>query len=180
MFTWAAKEIEEHKGRIAALEQHVAELEKSLENARKERDAAAGSLGVAVAAGKVGQQQARELMEACTRWANSATEALEQRDAALADNAAFVSEMARIGEWAAKVRQRDVEGAIRAFLEQPHPGAALLEEHRKALVRARNDGRSSALLEVQRARAKAVQPSEAFALLTYALDCINALKEDES
>jgi hypothetical protein len=30
--------------------------------------------------------------------------------------------------------------AIAAALAQPHPGAALLEEHRKALVRARNGG----------------------------------------
>jgi hypothetical protein len=56
-----------------------------------------------------------------------------ERDAALADNAALVSELARIGGWAAKARQSDLEVATRALLSEPHPGAALLEAHAKAL-----------------------------------------------
>lgn len=57
-----------------------------------------------------------------------------------ADNAALVSELARIGGWATGARQRDLEGAIRAVLSTPHTGSARLEEHRKALARARNEG----------------------------------------
>lgn len=65
----------------------------------------------------------------------------KERDAALADNAALVEVLGDVAH-----RSMDTLGgqdahdrAVRVHA-QPHPGAALLEEHRKALVRARNEG----------------------------------------
>jgi hypothetical protein len=52
-------------------------------------------------------------------------------------------------------------------------------EHAKALVRARNEGLGLSALAVSRAKAKSATGSEAFALLDYAEDCINAMKESE-
>jgi hypothetical protein len=73
--------------------------------------------------------------------------ALEQeRDTALADNAAHDEVFQNIQKHTACVNTTE---AIRIHLAMPHPGAALLEEHRKALVKARNEGLEKAAKAVK-------------------------------
>lgn len=118
--------------RIAALEQHVAELEKSLENARKERD-----------------EWRRKAMDAESHPVVVAMR--QERDAAIADNAALVNGLRHARATMAALRDTDNPKSRRSSAERgissadtvllaDHPGAALLEEHRMALVRARNEG----------------------------------------
>jgi hypothetical protein len=61
---------------------------------------------------------------------------------------------------------------LRHIATQPHPGAALLEEHRKALVRARNEGLDAAIAAIDAAfmEDEDVAPQ----------DVIRAMKEPES
>lgn len=73
-----------------------------------------------------------------------------ERDAAEADNAALMRGMV-----AALAMSREGPTSAECGLSllsllslQPHPGAALLEEHRKALVRARNEGLERAALAI--------------------------------
>jgi hypothetical protein len=72
-------------------------------------------------------------------------------EAAVADTAAWRDVAARLHRAAPAARSGvdddatiaqwdDAKANYYALRAQPHPGAALLEEHRKALVRARNDG----------------------------------------
>lgn len=87
------------------------------------------------------------------------TEELERvramRDAAVADNAALLEEARMAGHEyrSAKDMAEDPNPGRSmhlstcrhcAVVNAIHPGAALLEEHRKALVRARNEGREEA------------------------------------
>lgn len=73
----------------------------------------------------------------------------KERDAALADNVALLAAIAseELGHDyqglcpdKTQPKARDPECAACRLLDSPHPGSALLEEHRKALVRARNEG----------------------------------------
>lgn len=191
----AANAIEALRAHIAALEQHVSDLDKSLENVRQERDALkANSPGFSESspAGQVADDERRVFgalsrhdeatpynLEALSRLAAAAKE----RHAALADNAALLQALLDVAElrlsgptlnaMAAKLKTERHPGAalleelamlrgVRAqaqvdakFIHEalgwagewpsslPAPSravVALLEEHRKALVRARNEG----------------------------------------
>lgn len=116
------------EAQIKALEQHVSDLEKSLENARKERDAVRD-----VATTRISLLE--DVLAVMTK----------ERDAALADNAALVE---ALGDISTRCETRDLRGtapsqqtldaqrtviegvwqAARDTAAQPHPGAALLEE----------------------------------------------------
>lgn len=96
-----------------------------------------------------------------------------------ADNAALLAGLRRL-TWQCRDQHADEHQMADALADEPHPGARLLAEHAKALVRARNGGLAAAQREVRVARAKTAPSSEAHALLTYAEDCINAMKESES
>lgn len=114
----------------------------------------------------------------------------KERDAALADNAALVKQVTGVAPYLA-AHGFDLRGT--AFT-RPHPGAALLEEHRKALVHARNEG----LREADAKILKTAEPPAYFrehhpdrneyvaALggysvgVNHALDTIRSMKEPES
>jgi hypothetical protein len=123
----------------------------------------------------------------------------KERDAALADNAALVTGVQRIRNLVAypTLSARDTLSAVAdvglSLVVGDHPGAALPEEHRKALVRARNEGLEKAAADVDRlasiADVSAEQASnmkvrlalaeEAAALRDHAVR-IRAMKEPES
>lgn len=101
-----------------------------------------------------------------------------------ADNAALLD---RIGDGASVACEEETVATKecgdcgpchdRAILSQHHPGAALLEEHRKALARARNEG-----LEKARIAVVALMEGQAggvLKILSFAAKDINALKEPE-
>jgi hypothetical protein len=96
-----------------------------------------------------------------------------------ADNAALLAGLRRL-TWQCRDQHADEHQRADSLADDPHPGTNLLAVHAKALVRARNEGLAEAQREVRGARAKTAPPSEAYALLTYADDGINALKEPES
>ena len=125
-------------------------------------------------------------------------EARKEQDAALADNAALVEEREQLEELLSPSvligyarnhppQTRTEQNMLRwpwatldrvaAFFARPampHPGAALLEDHRRALVRARNEG-----LERGAAWAEAIgDQGLAPAALSVAV-CLRALKEPE-
>jgi hypothetical protein len=86
----------------------------------------------------------------CERLQRALATAEKERDAAVADNAAQRGDLAGLhvvlertanSLWSSRRRDRLVaETEARVALTDPHPGAALLEQHRKELVRARNEG----------------------------------------
>lgn len=85
----------------------------------------------------------------------------KERDAAVADNAALVEDMKRAHVAAMHVTTlpgtlQEVWEATSKAWRQPHPGAALLEQHRKALEdayqRGRDDERKAGGLSLARAR----------------------------
>jgi hypothetical protein len=116
-----------------------------------------------------------------------------ERDAALADNAALVH-LVRVAAgdrgpgatcWACGGRL-DHGKACRfgAALERLHPGAALLEEHREALVRARNEGLekvAQAMPDALGTHATVTLDDGGVVLLSdYVSGLIRAMKEPES
>lgn len=143
------------KERDAALAAHAA-AEKRFEQCEAERIAAGEALddakgdlrlwraGVFISAT---HQQAMDNLKAenerALRLASHAcakSERVEKdRNAAVADNAARLKQAVH----GMACRPPYPEGC-RCVLSQPHPGAALLAEHAKALVRARNEGREEA------------------------------------
>jgi len=121
-----------------------------------------------------------------------------QRDAAVADNAALLVHLRRmVAEVGAQETgtedPRKVLGMVEYMLaagacDEPHPGAALLEEHRRALVKARSEGLENAALRVE---CEATGWDEAAAhdgdsvsqeanALRCAARCVRYLKESES
>lgn len=86
--------------------------------------------------------------------------ARRERDEVLADNAALLAharflyvEAPPIDACATDVMMDRWDRAKEthvALMREPHPGTALLEEHRKALVRARNEGLEKAATECDR------------------------------
>jgi hypothetical protein len=212
----ATHEVRQH---IAALEQHVSDLEKSLEAARRGRDEAVSHLAdvteVLVGERPVGMMPGTTL--------EAAKALVRDRDAALADNAEMASLIPALsqcfagglnGKWTPDLARRTSNA-----LTNPHPGAALLaevtrlriqvatggeewlevqqalgfpddgmirsvldvrdavvgllEQHRKALVRARNEGLEKAIGEL-----RALGFHETPAGLGV-IDRIRALKEPE-
>lgn len=105
--------------------------------------------------------------------------ACADRDAATAANAA--KEVAMYGALAALSQPATLPADVRAAREfltgalRPHPGAALLEEHRKALVQARNEGLEKAKTGVMRAIQSSSEPPS-FMSICMAID---ALREPE-
>ena len=73
--------------------------------------------------------------------AQSHEETVKERDAAVADNAAV---RLKLSQAADGYNSREFWDSVDALRGTAHPGAALLEEHRKALARARNQGREEA------------------------------------
>src|SRR5512143_64455 len=112
MGAWATEELKRCKARIAALEQHVSDLEKVLTNVRKERDAA--------------EAQVQEWGKRWSAEESRAVRAEQERDAALADNAALLESHRATGDHpdCPAIKGRDCE----CVLSRLHPGASLLEE----------------------------------------------------
>jgi hypothetical protein len=117
----------DRQAQIAALEQHISDLEKSLENARKERDTI--------------QEESRARMANLTRAWASEEQAKKERDAAVADNAALPEFCAREAfravqhaEWGHNLpkgmtlEQYVPHAVSEAVAQRPRPGAALLAE----------------------------------------------------
>lgn len=130
----------------------LAQMERERDNActseaawRKRMEAAAEALGD-VLPGECGR------LDIVTR-----VKALkEERDAAVADNAALTQELRDLVEDMGKLVARGVftsfvpHPSLAQVLSQPHPGAALLAEHATALVRARNKGLEEAAKSAER------------------------------
>lgn len=140
----------EVKGYESALS-HLAAKAQGYEAVAEERDAAVSRADY-LAVLSVGQtEQMDGLIEALDTPPegdpmDSVRAIKQERDAAVADNAAL---LAWIDEWGhATWCDREHDKALRCteqcnagpMLQEPHPGAASLEQHRKALVRARNEG----------------------------------------
>lgn len=187
-----ADERDEYAVRVTTLERNGSEmtaaLEKAIEQVRKERDEARGLYQQEV----VMRQQAEcerddgiAAVRANIDGTRERAEAAErQRDEALADYAALV-EMLR--EWleaegdAESPDLKDMTPKQRAAFVcymkahdvagRPHPGAALLEGHHKALVIARNEGLEKAAQVVESA-------DDGVPLQMLADDGIRAMKEE--
>jgi len=135
--------------RAKDLQQHVTDLEKSLENAQHEAaqmDAAlrvkipeieallssacvwCGTLAPDATSAEAMRGYVRKHMLVCSGHPMRALE--RERDAALADNAALLQTVRHLTEGN---MMEGIKGATIAKTD-PHPGAALLEEHRKALA----------------------------------------------
>jgi hypothetical protein len=153
---------------IQRLEQHVSDLEKSLENVRADRDAALAELKTTkerlVSCETAVDNAMRErdgfresLGVAHSQLSDFQKESLRQRDenATLkVDNAVLLDgflrmmsvfenlalEAERSGRPDAAAEHRRSAENLRRVSAKQHPGAALLEEHKRALVRARNEG----------------------------------------
>lgn len=127
--------------------------------------------------------------------ASIAVDAVRDREAALADNAALVEHARTERQMLSLLYHRimamgprneamaDAVTTVERWMdavpdtyEQPHPGAALLEEHRKALVRARNEGLEKAAAWF---RLKAKNRLAPLSNLNVA-KAIDAMKEPES
>ena len=121
-------------------QQHISDLEKSLENVRKERDEAIPRTRDAERRADLSEQALREAQAANGRLLSDSRHIAQQRDTALSDNAALLMFVAPLAEVACEgVGPEEcgecVSCMAKLHVAQPHPGAALLEEHRKALER---------------------------------------------
>lgn len=126
---------------VAALEQHVSDLEKSLEDARKWRDEAVSHLAdvteVLVGERPVGIMPGTTL--------EAAMVLVRDRDAALADNAVFQDGFLRVMNLLENIgRQEDAE-TVRTVAMRSHPGAALLDEVTRLRVQVATGGGGSGL-----------------------------------
>jgi hypothetical protein len=123
-----------------------------------------GPLGEGVVAGARRVVAERDAMRECLASAEASIEAVqmehaatrEERDAAVADNAALLKLWQDTGclDLGPRVEREDPSSCIEQgwpldgiasctacrALGQPHPGTALLEQHKKALEHARNEG----------------------------------------
>jgi predicted nucleic acid-binding Zn-ribbon protein len=102
--------------RASELEQHISDLEKSLENARKERDEAAAEL----------RRTDNETMQIVTR-------VTDECEAVLADNAALTVELRSLFAvlWGPDFERRPAEAAAQRVLAKFHPGDALLKRMKR-------------------------------------------------
>jgi hypothetical protein len=117
-------------------------------------------------------------------WRRLAEKAEKTAAEVVADNAALLNVIIDAGEALRKKRKPSAHFVAISMVghiqcANGHPGAALLDEHRKALVRARNEGLEESAQEVGSVAAKPFPDSEARMLLDYAMDRIRALKEPE-
>lgn len=143
----------------SALQEHISDLEKSLENARKERSEAqnaservCGALGDERVARKAAEQSLRIMQTACNDAARQRDAARQEVETLKADSLSrtmVIRDMIDEGWWEHTDDDCPEDDSCQCELLrrandaaslEGHPGAALLEEHRKALVRAKNEG----------------------------------------
>lgn len=135
------------------------------------------------------KQRHAETVEAHKGTQKALAETMRERDAAVADNAVLLDgflrmmgvfeslalEAERSGDVVRAGEHRRAAESLRRIHAQPHLGAALLSEHAKALVRARNEGREQVALWAEALAAQGNNPS-ALAVAASA----RAMKEPES
>jgi tetrahydromethanopterin S-methyltransferase subunit B len=110
--------------RIAELEQHVSDLEKSLENAQKERDSTERSSAEVYGAvnAMCAARPEEDTISAMQR-------VVAERDAVLADNAEMLRHLWFLVDHIPHAHWNPTP--TRALLEEPHPGAALRERMKR-------------------------------------------------
>lgn len=132
------------KAKLAALEQHISDLEKSLEQARGERDEALAQIAHSVRLAVLARKERDEMLAQVAESTRLAEKRLAERNAtqadlddALADNAALVVALEDARDFVAvhaaalheseNAHERRLLAAVSAALLAPHPGTALLE-----------------------------------------------------
>jgi hypothetical protein len=132
------------RDRIAAAYQDVSRERAGYMKAVNDRDAAVADNAAWETRYRTQGEELADAHAALSR--ETPAESLRAQIARLvADNAALVAEIRRVHRWANKVHQKDLASEMAQLLAAPHPGTALLEQHRKDVERL-----SAALADVQR------------------------------
>lgn len=100
----------------------------------------------------------------------------KERDAALADNAALLQALEDVAEL--RLSGQTLKALAVKLRGEPHSGDALLDEHKRALVRARNEGLEKAKAAVMRTTQENRRPS--FMDMCRAIDSLKELESDPS